>query len=108
MVVRMPRHSHEPSPFQLRTFCPFCENWGRIMSSGLCVDCELKGALYRASRKQFERAVLVERRTKTQQSNDKTNNTHFHPLEARKRASSRIVRRPPDKGWIAWRQVKRE
>ena len=45
------------------------------MSSGLCVDCELKGALYRASRAQFERAVLVERRTKTQQSNDKTNNT---------------------------------
>jgi len=79
------------------------------MACGLCLDCELKGALYRASRRSFEReverrigvpiagatvaaarlngarngftaphlpsAVLVERRTKTQQHTHTTNNT---------------------------------
>ena len=79
------------------------------MSSGLCVDCELKGALYRASRKQFERAVLVERRTKTQQSNDKTNNT-LSPSRGEDSGQHSVVGNivPPGEGWIAWRQVKGE
>ena len=81
------------------------------MSSGLCVDCELKGAIYRVSRQAFDRAVLVERGRRRTVTTNVTNNTHtLSPSRGEDAGQRSVVGNivPPEKGWIAWRQVKRE
>ena len=38
----------------IRGFCPLCGEWEAILMSGLCLDCELAGLMFKATKRAYE------------------------------------------------------